>query len=85
MCVCVCVQAANVQAKLSATALGRLGGYFFEENKTPVNARVQAACASILTPPLAKRLGRTVPDELLEILNSHAETPTVTPRPPLCP
>lgn len=77
-------QAANIQAKLATNALARLGGYFIEEGRTPVNATVQAACSSLLTPPLAKRLSRTAPDELLEVLNSHAETPTVRAVGPPC-
>ena len=73
------LQAANLQAKLAANALGRLGGYFYEgeTTTTPVNSNVQTACSNLLTPPIAKRLGRTQPDELLEILNSTSETPLV--------
>lgn len=68
-----------MQAKLAANALGRLGGYFYEgeSTTTPVNTHVQSACNNLLTPPIAKRLGRTQPDELLEILNSTSETPLV--------
>ena len=65
---------ANQQAKLAIRALGRLGGYLSESLASPENARAKSMLASMLTPPLAKRLGRSNPVGLLQVLNGHEET-----------
>ena len=72
-------KAANHMAKLSVRAVGRLGGYLAHEKKmaTPKNPRVQRMMRQMITPPLAKRLGRASPDSLLKSLVGHEESPTV--------
>eukprot|EP01138_Halocafeteria_seosinensis_P006645 gb/GECG01006793.1/.p1 GENE.gb/GECG01006793.1/~~gb/GECG01006793.1/.p1 ORF type:complete len:2790 (+),score=366.62 gb/GECG01006793.1/:1-8370(+) len=71
-------KAANMQAKLAARALGRLAGMLLDKAlQTPKNTECQEALNALLTPSLARRLGRTQPDALLITLNSHEESPTV--------
>jgi DnaJ homolog subfamily C member 13 len=70
-------RAANQQAKLSVRALARLGGYIEGDLATPYNSRVRRSLASLLTPPLAKRLSRPAAEPLLRTLNSHEEGPAV--------
>jgi hypothetical protein len=68
--------AANVQAVLAAKALGRLGGYMFDELASPSNPYVKASLDRLLTPPLAKLLRNRRPWELLQALNENVETAT---------
>ena len=72
-------KAANLMAKLSVRAVGRLGGYLAHEKAlaTPKNPQVQRMMRQLITPPLAKRLGRSSPDSLLRSLVGHEESPTV--------
>ena len=66
-------KAANLQAKLSARAFSRLGGYLDGALTTPKNDRVQRMLRAILTPILARRLVRTKPDALLDTLVNTTE------------
>lgn len=66
----------NMHALLSAKALGRLGGYMFDELASPVNAEVQAGLSRLLTLPLAKQLRNRRPWDLLRSLNENVEKTT---------
>ena len=68
--------ASNMHAVVAAKALGRLGGYMFDDLATPVNEDVQECLGCILTPPLAKYLRNRRPWELLGALNENVEKPT---------
>lgn len=75
--------AANRMAKLAVRALGRLGGYLSDKLATPRNDRVQRIMRSLLTAPLARRLGRMNAVALLDTLNGSEETPQVVWTPPM--
>lgn len=66
----------NLLAILSAKALGRLGGYMFDEYSSPKNPELQKAMSLLLTAPLAKLLRNRRPRELLISLNENVEKPT---------
>lgn len=66
----------NLLATLSAKALGRLGGYMFDEFASPKNPALQKAMSCLLTAPLAKLLRNRRPRELLSSLNENVEKPT---------
>jgi hypothetical protein len=66
----------NLLAILSAKALGRLGGYMFDDCASPKNAEMQRAMPFLLTAPLAKLLRNRRPRELLTSLNENIEKPT---------
>lgn len=66
----------NLLATLSAKALGRLGGYMFDEFASPKNPSLQHAMSCLLTAPLAKLLRNRRPRELLSSLNENVEKPT---------
>eukprot|EP00602_Paraphysomonas_sp_CaronLab_P011509 CAMPEP_0185040382 /NCGR_PEP_ID=MMETSP1103-20130426/38364_1 /TAXON_ID=36769 /ORGANISM="Paraphysomonas bandaiensis, Strain Caron Lab Isolate" /LENGTH=2494 /DNA_ID=CAMNT_0027579655 /DNA_START=336 /DNA_END=7820 /DNA_ORIENTATION=+ len=66
----------NLHAVLAAKALGRLGGYMFDELASPNNPKVKNAMARLLTVPLAKLLRNRRPRELLCSLNENVEKPT---------
>jgi hypothetical protein len=68
--------ASNVLAIVSAKALGRLGGYMFDELQSPHNEYVKRALAFLLTQPLASLLRNRRPWELLNALNENVETTT---------
>ena len=55
------------------------------ENSTPANANVQSICSTLMTPVLAKRLGRNKAEQLLVTLNGHEESPTVRSTGSTCP
>ncbi|KJE90900.1 DnaJ domain-containing protein RME-8 [Capsaspora owczarzaki ATCC 30864] len=68
-------EVANTLAKSSVRALARLGGYTHGENATPRNPRVQAALSTLITAPLARKMGKDeVPLEVLKALTSNSET-----------
>jgi DnaJ family protein C protein 13 len=66
----------NVHGVLAAKALGRLGGYMFNELVSPVNDDMKNCMSRLLTFPLAKLLRNKRPRELLESLNENVEKPT---------
>lgn len=66
----------NMHAILATKALGRLGGYMFEELQTPSFDELKNSLDILLTPPLAKLLRNRRPWELLEALNENIEKPT---------
>jgi hypothetical protein len=66
----------NMYAILSCKALGRLGGYMFDDLETPRQAEVQDALTKLLTIPLAKLLRNRRPWELLQALNENVEKTT---------
>lgn len=66
----------NFHAMLAAKALGRLGGYMFDELASPNNHYVKNAMSKLLTQPLAKLLRNSRPRELLSSLNENVEKPT---------
>nr|XP_031831200.1 dnaJ homolog subfamily C member 13 [Nomia melanderi] len=68
-------EVANNLAKLAVRACARLGGYMTGENETPVNPVTVAALESLLTPYLARQLGKNKPEEILKILNSNCSNP----------
>ncbi|RYH32347.1 J domain-containing protein [archaeon] len=66
----------NMHAVLAAKALGRLGGYMFEDLSSPPNDQVKQCLANLLTGPLAKLLRNRRPWDLLESLNQSVEACT---------
>ena len=66
----------NLHAMLAAKALGRLGGYMFDDLASPPNPYVKNAMAKLLTQPLSKLLRNRRPRELLSSLNENVEKPT---------
>ncbi len=68
--------ASNMHAVIAAKALGRLGGYMFDELSTPVNESVKLCMTKLLTYSLAKLLRNRRPWELLGALNENVEKPT---------
>ena len=68
--------AANVHAIVATKALGRLGGYMFDELASPENPEVKHSLSMLLTQPLAKLLRNRRPWELLESLNENCEKTT---------
>lgn len=66
----------NMHAVLAAKALGRLGGYMFEDLSSPSNDLVKQCLANLLTGPLAKLLRNRRPWDLLESLNQSVEACT---------
>lgn len=65
----------NNLARLSIKALARMAGYFEGELATPENPAVQKALCSMLTPFIARKLGKEEPHEVLKLLNSNTENP----------
>lgn len=59
--------ASNMHAILATKALGRLGGYMFDELATAVNKTAKQALAALLTQPLAKLLRNRRPWDLLKV------------------
>ncbi|CDQ61738.1 unnamed protein product [Oncorhynchus mykiss] len=80
-------EVANSLAKLSLVALSRLGGYAPPtgeggvvetngvEGQPPENPTIRKSLAAMLTPYISRRLGSTVPAEVLKLLNSNSENP----------
>lgn len=68
--------ASNRHAVLAAKALGRLGGYMFDDLASPNNQYLKDNLSVLLTQPLAKLLRNRRPRELLEALNENVEKPT---------
>ena len=68
--------ASNMHAILACKALGRLGGFMFEDLKSPENLYVKKALSCLLSQPLAKLLRNRRPWDLLNALNENVETPT---------
>lgn len=68
--------ASNMHGILAAKALGRLGGYMFEELATPSNAAIKEGLSCLLTQPLAKLLRNRRPWDLLGALNENVEKTT---------
>ena len=66
----------NVHGVLAAKALGRLGGYMFNELASPVNESMKTCMSKLLTYSLAKLLRNKRPRELLQSLNENVEKPT---------
>jgi hypothetical protein len=66
----------NLLAVLSARALGRLGGYMFDDQASPKNPELQKAMSCLLTAPLAKLFRNRRARELLTSLNENVEKPT---------
>ena len=66
----------NVHGVLAAKALGRLGGYMFNELSSPSNEEMKTCMSRLLTIPLAKLLRNKRPRELLQSLNENVEKPT---------
>lgn len=69
--------AANVNAKLAARTLGRLGGYLSDKLKTPENQGVRCALNCLLTRHLADMLRYSNAVDMLRLLNTYEETPRV--------
>eukprot|EP00899_Mesostigma_viride_P016162 jgi/Mesvir1/24547/Mv21885-RA.1 len=67
----------NMHAMLGARALGRLAGLLPGDLATPHNRLAMACLSRLLTPTLASALGNRSPQELLAVLNTTLETPTV--------
>lgn len=68
--------AANMHAIVATKALGRLGGYMFNELASPKQESVQRCLGKLLTPPLAKLLRNRLPWDLLQALNENVEKTT---------
>jgi len=68
--------AANVHAIVACKALGRLGGYMFDDLQTPRNDSVREVLGTLLTLPLAKLLRNRRPWDLLGALNENVEQTT---------
>lgn len=66
----------NIHAILAAKALGRMGGYMFDELASPSNEYLKDKLNILLTQPLAKLLRNRRPRELLGSLNENVEKPT---------
>lgn len=69
--------AANKNAQLSCRALARLGGYLKDKLASPKNEEARASLAALLTPVLANMLASSDVEQLLRILNSNVEIPTI--------
>lgn len=68
--------AANMHAIVATKALGRLGGFMFDELASPENSDVKEALNNLLTQPLARLLRNRRPWDLLESLNENCEKTT---------
>ncbi|KAM8967651.1 dnaJ homolog subfamily C member 13 isoform 1-T1 [Pelodytes ibericus] len=68
-------EVANSLAKLTLTALSRLGGYLSEEQETPENPSIRKSLAGMLTPYIARKLSVSSAPEILKMLNSNTESP----------
>lgn len=66
----------NMHAVVAAKALGRLGGYMFDELASPPNEHLQTSLARLLTPSLSKQLRNRRPWEILSALNENVEKAT---------
>ena len=66
----------NMLAIISAKALGRLGGYMFDELKTTSNPYIKGGLGKLLTSPLATLLRNRRPWDLLGALNENIEATT---------
>lgn len=66
----------NMHAILAAKALGRLGGYMFDELASPENLPLKKSLDKLLTQPLAKLLRNRRPWEFLGALNENVEKAT---------
>jgi hypothetical protein len=69
-------KAANMHAIVAAKALGRMGGYMFEDLASPENPYVRRALECLMTIPLAKLLRNRRPWDLLKALNENVECVT---------
>eukprot|EP01038_Epipyxis_sp_PR26KG_P006403 gene6403-8814_t len=68
--------ASNIHAIVATKALGRLGGYMFDELTSNRNDDVRNCLSKLLTIPLAKLLRNRRPWELLSSLNENVEKVT---------
>ena len=68
--------ASNMHGILAAKALGRIGGYMFDELASPANPNIRECLSCLLTQPLAKLLRNRRPWELLSALNENVEKTT---------
>ena len=68
--------ASNMHAIVSCKALGRLGGYMYDELASPKNVEVQSCVSNLLTEPLARLLRNRRPWDLLNALNENVEKTT---------
>jgi hypothetical protein len=68
--------AANMHAIAATKALGRLGGFMFDELASPENREVKDCLYKLLTQPLARLLRNRRPWDLLESLNENTEKTT---------
>lgn len=68
--------ASNMHGVIAIKALGRLGGYMFDDLATPENVYVKQGLSKLLTPPLAKFLRNRRPWDLLSALNENVEKST---------
>eukprot|EP00981_Chlorochromonas_danica_P015372 scaffold11846_cov149-Ochromonas_danica.AAC.3 len=66
----------NMHAVLAAKALGRLGGFMFDDLSTSNNEAVKTCLVKLLTGPLARLLRNRRPWDLLDALNENVETAT---------
>ena len=63
----------NMQAVLACKALGRMGGYMFDELASPPNDYVREHLDLMLTQPIAKMLRNRRPWDLLTAVNENCE------------
>lgn len=68
--------ASNMHGVIAIKALGRLGGYMFDDLASPENVYVKTGLSQLLTAPLAKFLRNRRPWELLGALNENVESGT---------
>jgi curved DNA-binding protein CbpA len=66
----------NILAILSAKALGRLGGYMFDDLLTESNPSIKEVLSALLTPSVAILLRNRRPWDLLNSLNENVESTT---------
>lgn len=66
----------NMHAILAAKALGRMGGYMFDELATPEQLAFKEIMSKLLTEPLARLLRNRRPWDLLTALNENVEKTT---------
>jgi hypothetical protein len=65
-----------MHAIVATKALGRLGGFMFDELASPENPEVKQCLETLLTQPLARLLRNRRPWDLLESLNENCEKTT---------
>ncbi|CAM9130814.1 unnamed protein product, partial [Ectocarpus fasciculatus] len=68
--------AANMHAALAAKALGRMGGFMFDELASEKQEPLVICLQKLFTVPIAKLFRNRRPQELLNALNENVEKPT---------